>query len=310
MNKTEIVNKMTRSFHKVGFTFKKHSPEILVVTGIVGTVVSTVMACKATTKAGAIAEEMKSEMAQIHDVAEMGREDYTEQDLKRDTTIVYAHAALKYAKLYAPSVILGALSISSIFTGHNITRKRNIALAAAYTAIDKGFKEYRGRVVERFGEQLDKELRYNIKSQEVEEIVTDEKGKEKVVKNTVDMMNPNVKSDYSRFFDESCNAFTKNAEYNLTFLKQQEAFANQILQTKGYLFLNDVYYALGIPKTEAGQVVGWIYDEKCPNGDNFVDFGIYDEQSQAGRRFVNGYEPRVLLDFNVDGPILNKVKNW
>ena len=151
MKKPEIFNKTSRSLNKIGLKLKKHSPEILVVAGVIGTVTSAVMACKATTKAGKIVDEMHEQMDQIHEVAKMGREDYTEQDLKKDTTIVYAQTGLKFAKLYGPSVVLGVLSISSILTGHNILRKRNIALAAAYTAVDKGFKEYRSRVVERFG---------------------------------------------------------------------------------------------------------------------------------------------------------------
>ena len=105
-------------------------------------------------------------------------EEYTQDDGNKDLAIVYTQTALKVAKVYAPAVILGGLSITAILTSKNILRKRNIALAAAYTAVDKSFKEYRGRVVERFGKELDKELRYNIKAKDVEETVTDEKGKD------------------------------------------------------------------------------------------------------------------------------------
>ena len=61
---------------------------------------------------------------------------------------------------------------------------------------------------------------------------------------------------------------------------------------------------LGIPRTRAGQIVGWIYDKKNPIGDNYVDFGIYDTNKEANRNFVNGYERTILLDFNVEGNIL------
>lgn len=185
-----------------------------------------------------------------------------------------------------------------------ILRKRNIALAAAYTAVDKSFKEYRGRVVERFGKELDKELRYNIKAKEVEETVTDEKGNEKTVKKTVDVVDPNAISEYARFFDDGCVGWTKDPELNLIFLRQQEAAATKRLEDCGYLFLNEVYDMLGIPRTRAGQIVGWIYDKKNPIGDNYVDFGIYDTNKEANRNFVNGYERTILLDFNVEGNIL------
>lgn len=307
MKANELMNNVTRMVNRVGFKFKKHSPEVLIVAGTIGVVASAVMACKATTKAGKIKEEMNEEMDKIHEVAEAHREDYTEEDLKKDTTIVYTQTAVKYAKLYAPSVALGVVSLTCILASNSILRKRNIALAAAYTAVDKGFKEYRGRVVERFGTELDKELRYNIKAKEFEEPVVDEKGKEKIKKETVSVADPNLYSDYARFFDDGCLGWSKDAEYNLTFLKQQQNYANDLLKKKGHLFLNEVYDMLGIPRTRAGQVVGWIYDEKHPIGDNFVDFGIYDMNREKVRDFVNGYERVILLDFNVDGNILDLI---
>lgn len=307
MNANQIISSLSRTVKMTGFKVKKHSPEILVAAGIVGTITSTVMACKATTKAGDIVDDHHEKMEQINQVSLMAKEDetvdYTEQDLKKDTTIVYTQTAVQFIKLYAPSVILGAVSIGSILYSHKILTKRNAALAAAYATIDKGFKEYRGRVIERFGKELDHELKYNIKAKEFEEVVVDEKGKEKVEKKTVNVADPNQFSDYARFFDESCIAFTKNPEDNLWFLKQRQGEANRRLQHDGYLFLNDVYEMLGLPKTKAGQVVGWVYNEKEPIGDNFVDFGIYDQSREAVRDFVNGYERAILLDFNVDGNI-------
>ena len=89
------------------------------------------------------------------------------------------------------------------------------------------------------------------------------------------------------------------------FLLRQQNYANDLLKSKGHLFLNEVYDMIGIPRTKAGQVVGWIYDEKNPVGDNFVDFGIIDIHKERNRAFMNGYEKNVLLDFNVDGNILN-----
>lgn len=310
MNKTELFNKVSRTFHKSAFKLKKHSPEILVVAGVVGTVVSAVMACKATTKIDEILDESKEKIDEIHEAVESGEVNgvaYTEEYGKKDLTIIYARTGVKLAKLYAPSVILGGLSIGAILTGHQITRKRNIALAAAYTAIDKSFKEYRGRVVERFGEALDKELKYNIVSKEFEETTVDENGKETTVKKNVDVINPNEYSDYARFFDDGCAGWTKDPEYNLMFLNNQQRYANDLLKTKGYLFLNDVYDMLGIPRTKAGQCVGWIYDEKNPVGDNYVDFGIFDTNRPKNRDFVNGYERVIVLDFNVDGDILDMI---
>lgn len=310
MKKVEVTNKISRNFHKMGFCLKKHSPEILAVGGIIGMVGSAVLACKATTKLSAITDKAKKDIEQIHyavEHPEMLPEKYTKEDSKKDLTIVYAHTGLELAKLYAPALALGALSVTSILASNNILRKRNVALAAAYTTVDKGFKAYRNRVVERFGEELDKELKYNIKAKEVEETVTDENGKEKKVKKTIKVGGVDAYSYYARCYDDYCAGWTKDAEHNLWFLKQQQNWANEKLKSTGYLFLNDVYEMLGIPKTKAGQVVGWIYDEKNPNGDNYVDFGIYDLYKEGCRDFVNGYERTIWLDFNVDGNILDLI---
>ena len=310
MSKNEIMNNFNRSFHRMGLKLKKHSPEILVGAGIVGVVTSTVMACKATTKIDEILTEQKENIEKTKQyVEEHGYSDkYTEEDHKKDLTIFYSRSVVDLVKLYAPSVVLGTASIAMIIGGHNVLRKRNVALAAAYATVEKGFKEYRGRVVERFGEQLDKELKYNIKSKELEEVTVDEKtGKEKVEKKTVHVADPSTYSDYARFFDDGCAGWTKDPEFNLMFVKDQQRYANDLLKTKGHLFLNEVYDMLGLPRTKAGQVVGWIYDEKHPVGDNFVDFGIYDLYNEKKRDFVNGYERTILLDFNVDGNILDLI---
>lgn len=312
MKKLEIMNTLIRKFNRAGLQLKKHSPEILVVAGVVGTVASTVMACKATTKLSETLEESKEQIEQIKHYTEnldapelQGK--YTEEDGEKDLAIVYAQAGLKIAKLYAPAVILGTVSIAAILGGHNILRKRNIALAAAYAGLDKSFKEYRGRVVERFGDALDKELRYNIKAKEVEETVTNEDSTKTTITKTVEVADPTAYSDYAKIFDDGCAGWDKDPELNLMTLKRQQEYANQRLKKKGHLFLNEVYDLLGIPRTKAGNIVGWIYDEKHPIGDNFVDFGIYDINIERNRAFVNGYERNIILDFNVDGPILDLI---
>lgn len=310
MKKFKLPASATRTINRAAFKIRKHSPEILVVSGIVGAVTSTVMACKATTKIDEVITESKEHVDMTKKYVEDNgfTEKYTETDYKKDLTIMYTQRGLKLAKLYAPAVILGTVSITAILAGHNILRKRNVALAAAYATVDKGFKEYRGRVIERFGEELDKELKYNIKAKEIDEIKINEKtGKEEVVKKAVNVADPNTYSDYARLFDDGCLGWTKDPEYNLMFLKDQQRYANDRLKTKGCLFLNEVYDMLGIPRTKAGAVVGWIFDEKHPNGDNFVDFGIYDMNNAKTRDFVNGYERTILLDFNVDGVIYDKI---
>lgn len=310
--KTDILNNLTRTFHKGIFVVKKHSPEILVVTGVIGTVASAVMACKATTKVSGIVEETKAELDKVQKSVKDGEITtaegvlpYTEKDAKDDTKIIYVQTGLKYAKLYGPSVALGVLSIGAILAGHNILRQRNLATAAALTTVTNSFKEYRGRVIERFGKELDQELKYNIKKEEIEEVVVDDKGKEKIVKKTVDVIegDPNDISEFAVFFDPSCIAWEKDPELNMKFLKTQQAFLNDLLRKRGWVTLNEVYDAIGVNRTKAGMVVGWVYNEENPVGDNYIDFGLFNQTREAVRRFVNKIEPVVLLDFNVDGNI-------
>ena len=299
--------KLMKTYKKVELKAIKHSPEILAGVGVVGVVGSLVMACKATTKLSDILDESKEQLDKIKEVAAdpAYEEKYSQDDAKKDTTITYVQTAMKVTKLYAPSVILCAGSLGCLLASNNILKKRNAALSAAYMTVDKSFKEYRKRVADRFGEEVEKEIRYNIKAEEITKV--DEDGNE--VTETVKIMDgtddPNSYSDYARFFDESCAAWQNDAEYNLTFLKAQQQYANDLLKARGRLFLNEVYRMLGIDETKAGQVVGWVYNPDNPTGDNFVDFGIYNMQRERVRAFVNGYEPNILLDFNVDGVIWN-----
>lgn len=308
MTKVELFNNVSRTVNRIGFKFKKHSPEILLVTGVVGVVTSAVMACKATTKVNDILDEAKQMIDNIHTIAENPENEYSEEDKNKAITVTYAKTGLELAKVYAPAVVLGTVSIVCILASHGIIHKRNVALTAAYASIDNSFKEYRNRVVERFGKELDHELKYNIKAVEVEEPVINEDGSESTVTKTVHTAEVNTYSDYARFFDETCKYWEKDAEYNLMFLKQAEANANRLLKKKGRLFLNDVYRMLGIQETQAGQIVGWVYDENNPIGDNRIDFGIYDLYNEQKRLFVNGYERSILLDFNVDGDVWTNMR--
>lgn len=310
--KKDLMNNVTRSLHKAKFKIKKHSPEILIAVGVVGTVASAVMACKATLKVNEILDESKETIEKIHDGVKMNKhtadgEEYTQELANRDLAIVYVQTGWKFVKLYAPAVAVGATSLACILAANNIMRKRNAALAAALTAVDKSFKEYRGRVVERFGKDLDRELRYNIKAKEIEETVVAEDGTETTVKKTVQVVDPNAYSMYSVIFCEGNLGWTRNPELNKVFLIKQQNYANDKLKAKGFLTLNEVYDMLGYRQTSYGQIAGWVYTEDGSVGDNFVDFGIFDVYNEKACDFVNGIEKSVVLDFNCLGNILDYI---
>ena len=305
MKANEVMNKVGMTFNKVGFGLKKRSPEILVAVGVVGAVVSAVMACKATTKIDNILDETKKQLDKIHEYAEKpdAAEKYSMEDAKKDTAIIYIQTGVKLAKLYAPAVGLGAVSISCILASNNILKKRSMAISAALAAATQEFKEYRDRVVDRFGKEIDHQLRYNIKAAEIEETITDEKGEEKKVKKNIEVADPNA-SGYVKYFTRSNPYWEEDPSYAEMFLRAQQSYANDKLKATGHLTLNDVYDMLGFHDSKAGMVVGWIYDLDHPNGDNYVEFDVkkVNLPNEQG-----GYEEAYAIDFNVDGNIYEKM---
>lgn len=311
MKKAEFINKASRAFHKTGLKLKKHSPEMLMAAGIVGVVTGTVMACKATVKATAVVEEHNKKMEIIHKSAEDGQTvseegivPYSEEDAKHDTTIVFKDTAIDFIKLYGPAIAVTTVSVGCLVASNRILNKRNVALAAAYKAVDDGFKKYRSNVVERFGENVDHELKYNIKAKQIEERVVDENGNESVVTKTVYEPSTKQYDALTRCFDENTLNWVKNADLNKKFLLDMQAYFNRMLKKDGYVFLNDVYKALGFQRVPEGQELGWIYD---PKNENKIDFGIFDIHKETNRLFVNGYERSIWVNFNVDGPIKNMI---
>lgn len=301
--KIQVPEKLGRTMHSLAFKAQKNSPKLLAVGGTIGITVSFVLACRASTKVGAILDEAKSSVNDIREVSKKMPEKYTEEDAQKDLVITYSKMAANLIKLYAPAVILGGLSIGCMLSSNHILQKRNGALAAAYATIDKSYREYRERVKERYGEETEKEIHYNVRAQEIKKKVVDPKtGKEKEVKEKVKVAEP---SEYARFFDEACPSWSKNPELNMVFVRNQQRFANDLLRSRGHVFLNEVYDLFEIPRTQAGQVVGWVFGEA---GDGYVDFGLYDVHNPSARRFVNGDDCSILLDFNVQGNIINDLQ--
>lgn len=310
MKTNKLLNKLGVPVNKMVFACKKHSPEILIVAGCVGVVTSTIMACKATTKLSTLLEETKDTAKKIHETVERAEKEhtvmYSAEEAQSDLRIVYTQSAIKVAKLYAPAVILGTLSLASIVTSNTILRKRASALAAAYAAIDTSFKEYRGRVVDRFGAEVDHELRHNIQPKEIEKTIIDGKGKEKTVTETIKVADPNLTSDYAVYFTSQTSAyFEENWDYNMSFIKAREAYYNTMLPIKQVITLNEVLESLGMEQTKAGMVVGWMYDKDNTESDNYIDFRVNEVYLENGD---GTYQKTITLDFNVDGNIFTRLE--
>lgn len=285
----------------------KYTPEIMTIGGILIEGVGVVLSCQAAVKMDDILTESKSEIDKIKEgwstpenrdlLAQNG---YFEKDYKRELTIQYAKNIAAAVKPWILPVSMLVIGNGLILGSHIKLRKEHAAAVGAYTALDEAFRRYRKRVVDKYGRDEDLYFAHGVEKIEVEEKVKDpETGKTKKEKRTVYVKGEDP-SIYAKFFDEHCSLWTKDPTANLLTLKCVQEYANTTLHTRGHLFLNEVYDALGIPRTTSGQMVGWVDGL----GDSYVDFGLYEVRN---RDFINGEERSILLDFNVDGVIVDKI---
>lgn len=299
MNLSGIVTTVTRFGGRSLLLAQKHSPEILTAAGIVGGVSAAVMASKATLRAVDVVDDTKADVRDLKNMTPAVEQDTPE--FKRELAYVYTQGGLKLVKIYAPAVTMGLLSVVSIVGAQGILNKRNVAVMAAYKALEKTFTDYQERVASEYGEEAEQRIRRAESDEEVE-VVDPVTGKKR--KKHVSTFDPNKISVYSRVFAEGNPMWSREPQYNLFFLKAEQNQLNDRLHHTGHVFLNEVYDRLGFPRTKEGAVVGWILNA---DGDNYIDFGMYNMDSERARDFINGYEPSILLDFNVDGVIFDKI---
>jgi hypothetical protein len=287
-----------KTFHRGWLLARKFSPQILTGVGVVGVVTSGVLASKATLKLEPILEDISLEVQVARDLKHSKTADeYSSTQYKKDITHAYIRGGLDICKLYAVPASTMTLSILCLVSAQGIMHKRNAAIAAAYKSVEQSFAKYRKRVEEEYGADKERDIRLGIR--DVEEV--DEDGKKVIVKH---IDGSNTPSRYARYFDESNKHWEKKPEYNMMTLKSVQNHMNDMLHVRGHVFLNEVYDRLGFDRTPEGALVGWIMGGP---GDNYIDFGIYDFNSIPKRRFVNGHEDSILLDFNVDGMIFEEI---
>lgn len=305
---SKISNSLTKVAGKTKFKVEKYSPEILLAVGVVGFVGTVIVACRATLKADEVLDKHADNMEKIEEAKRIVEEepetlpeDLRDYDVKREKMIAYRDTAIGFAKLYWPTVALGAVSLGCILASRNILHKRYVTALSAYTALSEAFTEYRKRVSDELGKDMDRHFRYG--TEKVTKVVDiDEKGK--VTEEEVEAINSsNIISETAVVFDETNPNWDHNPNFSLTFLRAQEQYANNILHNRGHIFLNEVYDMLGFDHTPIGALVGWVDGL----GDGYVDFGLYNLKNEKTRAFINGKENVILLDFNHDGKIWDKI---
>jgi len=270
---------------------QKNSPGLLFSAGLAGMIGSTVLACRATLKMDEVLEEAKEKLITAKSLQ---HREYSETDRSRDMYLIYVQTSTKIVRAYAPAIIVGGLSVAALTRSHIILTRRNAALTAAYAALEKGFAEYRARVVEKYGEEEDRNLRYDAQT------VTIEDGKKKTQELKAGVVGPSI---YARWFNADSSSWSNDPNVNYFFLKCQQDWANDMLKARGHVFLNEVYDSLGMPRTEAGAVVGWIMGA----GDDYINFGVLYDNDMCIVDFFYA-DDEILLDFNVDGVIFDKIE--
>lgn len=309
---SDISRTIVRKANRGLLLTKKFSPEIYMALGTVMAVGTVIAVHKAAVRAQIVLQEAKENMDAIKECSEneefVESGKYTEEDATTDKMIVYTSTAKDLAKLYFPAVLLGVGSLSMFYASIFTLKKRHAAAAALAVAFADEFKQYRNRVVEQLGSDADKRFKYGLVNETIKVKETDANtGEEREIETEVSVVEKDQFSDIARIFDETNPNYKRDPQLNLSFLKGVERYMNERLRLRGHLFLNEVYDALDIPRTTYGQCLGWIYDKSDNTLANRVDFGLYNIHNRSSVEFVNGYEAAVILDFNVDGEILNLI---
>lgn len=295
--RVDILGKIgTRITKAVGsdriISWSKNKPKAMLFGGLALIGVGVVSACRGTLKTAEDLDILKDDLDEMRPTADT-----------KEKARTMAKFGVKAVRNYAVAGISIGSGVALIIGSHNVMQSRIGMLSAAYISLDEAYKGYRQRVIESEGVDADRKYAYGIEKREVTEEKTLKNGKTKEVKRVVNYIHNDGRpySPYARFFDayNSPSEYRNDPSYNDMFLRSQQAVANEIFQSTGHLFLNDVYKMLGMAEIPEGQLVGWYKGM----GDDFIDFGLLEVVNEAARDYVNGATECFVLDFNVDGPI-------
>lgn len=242
---------IAKSLLSLKTAIKKHSPEILTGIGIAGMITTTVMAVRATPKALILIEERKEEI---------GAEKLEAMDMVKTTWACYI-----------PAAITGTLSIACLIGASSVNARRNAALATAYTLSESALKDYRGKVIEMFGEKKN-------------EAVKDAVAKDKVEKNPVVTREVIITEKGNTLcYDAISGRYFKS---DIEKIKKAECELNRQMLDDMYVSLNDFYYEIGLDSVKLGDELGWNVDS------GYIDLSFSSQLASDGT-------PCLVIDYSV-----------
>ena len=289
------------------FYIKKNSPEILVGAGIATLIGSLVYTVIGTLDTGVDVTNAVCELDEVEN-----DDSLMEEERRKKKHGIYIHAGLNIARNYAPAVTLAMASAGCLIGSNAIMRRRAFSLAAAYSALDATFSDYRTRVIDEYGDEVDKKMRYGLTTKEVEvEQVDEETGEVVKTKATVTEGDESATTVwYKRQYELSDGTvivnpnWQPNKDLNATFVLAQIAWFNGRLSRGEHVWQDDIYKELGIPVDgyrQEAHVLGWTPDK---SGEKYIKCRLYNKEESGD--FISNDDGDILLAFNPDGMLYYK----
>lgn len=240
-----------------------NSPVVLTAIGVTGTITTAYLTGRASYKANTLIRD-EAATRRLYNKPD-------EFDLKECFLIVW--------KEYIPAAGVGVLTIACIITANRIGTRRAAAMAAAYSISEKAFTEYKEKVVEKLGENKERQVRDEIAQ---DQITNDPPTGEQVLMEGVQIL----------CYDAFTGRYFKSTMEEIK--KARNDINYQILHNN-YCSLGEFYSLLGLPSTQFSEEVGW-------NSTHLLEIVFSSVLADNG-------QPVLSMRFDVE-PIRGYYKSW
>ena len=315
---SNILTTATNKLGRTGLRIQKYSPEILLVSGIAMTITGVVKACMDThAHCDDILNEYKENISRADDTLKLVEEnkkaenpvpmqEYTVVDMKKDKRKFKLATGIKFVKTYALDAALIVGGIVCMTGSYKVVKGRFKGAAALAASTGAELYTIKKRIIDQLGYEEGQRVIYGAQVIDADVTEKTESGEEVIVTKPLNVISDEKAeemSQYAVWFDEHAGGWAESPTHNLAFLRMTQDHFTDILNARGHVFLNEVFDRLGLPRTNMGAVCGWVKGM----GDDMVDFGIYNAHRKDAAEFLAGYSNVVLLDFNCDGVIWDKI---